>query len=419
MVRDFAESELAPARGRSGTRSTTSPSTSCGRWASSACSGSCSPRSGAGAAATSPRCASPSRRSAASTSRWASRCRPASGLGANPIYRFGTDDQQAALAARPRRRPGARRFGLTEPDAGSDAGRHTHPGPARRRRVGDRRSEGVHHQLRHTDHVGRSPSRPAPTTGISAFVVPAGTPGLIVEPPYRKLGWHASDTHGLTLDDCRVPADQPARRARRGLPQLPRRSSTTAASRSRRWPSAAPGRASTSRSTTPRSGTPSAARSAASRPSPSRSADLAVAVENARNLTYKAAWLKDQGRPIGPGRGDGQAVLHRGRRSTRPASPPRCSAAPGFIEETPVARFYRDAKILEIGEGTSEIQRLVIARWPRPPRRVRCDAAGSGLATDPVVRRVVLGRVEVLEHLLAGLVVHQTRCGCRPRPATW
>src|SRR5262249_62158552 len=89
-------------------------------------------------------------------------------------------------------------------------------------------------------------------------------------------------------------------------------------------------------------------------------ADLAVAVENARNLTYKAAWLKDQGRPIA------QAAAMAKLYSTEAAVDSVRTATQvlgglGFMEESPIARFYRDAKILEIGEGTSEIQRLVIA----------------------------------------------------------
>jgi short-chain 2-methylacyl-CoA dehydrogenase len=89
--------------------------------------------------------------------------------------------------------------------------------------------------------------------------------------------------------------------------------------------------------------------------------DLAVQVENAHNLTYKAAWLKDQGRPIG------QAAAMAKLYSTEAAMDAtrlgtQVFGGMGFMEETPMARFYRDAKILEIGEGTSEIQRLVIAR---------------------------------------------------------
>ena len=106
-------------------------------------------------------------------------------------------------------------FGLTEPDAGSDAaalrtravrlaGEH--------RRLAARRHEGVHHQLRHPDHQRDHRGRPdqAPRGGrgsISTFLVPVGTDGLTVEPPYRKLGWHASDTHPLVLAGCRVGPD--------------------------------------------------------------------------------------------------------------------------------------------------------------------------------------------------------------------
>jgi alkylation response protein AidB-like acyl-CoA dehydrogenase len=90
-------------------------------------------------------------------------------------------------------------------------------------------------------------------------------------------------------------------------------------------------------------------------------ADVAVQVENAHNLTYKAAWLKDQGRPIGHAAAmaklySTEAAMDAVRVGTQ------VLGGMGFMEETPMARFYRDAKILEIGEGTSEIQRLVIAR---------------------------------------------------------
>ncbi|MGH9074673.1 MAG: acyl-CoA dehydrogenase family protein, partial [Acidimicrobiales bacterium] len=90
-------------------------------------------------------------------------------------------------------------------------------------------------------------------------------------------------------------------------------------------------------------------------------ADLAVAVAGARALTYRAAWLKDQGRPFK--QAAAMAKLHATEAAvtaTREAT--QIFGGYGFIDETPVARFYRDAKILEIGEGTSEVQRLVISR---------------------------------------------------------
>src|SRR5688572_20913682 len=128
------------------------------------------------------------------------------GLGANPIHSFGTDDQKAEwlpdLVAG--RRLGA--FGPTEPDAGSDAA-------ATRSRA---RIDGDHWVLDGSKAFITNSGTPITSLvtvtactddGIGAFIVPAGTPGLTVEPAYRKLGWHASDTHGLTLEQCRVPRD--------------------------------------------------------------------------------------------------------------------------------------------------------------------------------------------------------------------
>jgi alkylation response protein AidB-like acyl-CoA dehydrogenase len=281
------------------------------------------------------------------------------GLGANPIFRFGDDDQRERwlpdLVAG--RRIGA--FGLTEPDGGSDAG-------ATRTRA---RLEGgewvIDGSKAFITNSGTSITSIVTVTarteaGISAFVVPAGTPGLIVEPPYHKLGWHASDTHGLTLDGCRVPEHhllgQPGQGFRNFLSILDDGRIAISA--------LAIGCA---RACLEQSVEYAKQRNAFGGPIGRYQAvafalaDLAVAVENAKNLTYKAAWLKDQGRPIG------QAAAMAKLYSTEAAvSATRVATqvfgGAGFIEETPVVRFYRDAKILEVGEGTSEIQRLVLAR---------------------------------------------------------
>jgi alkylation response protein AidB-like acyl-CoA dehydrogenase len=196
--------------------------------------------------------------------------------------------------------------------------------------------------------------------GISAIVVPAGTPGFVVEPAYDKLGWHASDTHGITLDDCRVPEANLLGEAGKGFRNF--------------LEILDDGRIAISALAL---GCARAALEIAVDYAKQRNAfggpigrfqgvafqlaDLAVKVENARNLTYKAAWLKDQGRPIVDAAAmaklySTEAAVDSVRTATQ------VLGGLGFMEESPIARFYRDAKILEIGEGTSEIQRLVIAR---------------------------------------------------------
>jgi short/branched chain acyl-CoA dehydrogenase len=182
----------------------------------------------------------------------------------------------------------------------------------------------------------------------------------VVEPPYRKLGWHASDTHGLSLDGCRVPGDHLLGQQGSGF-----RNFLTILDDGRVAISAlAIGAAQACLDhsldyarTRNAFGGPIGRYQAIS----FALADLAVAIENARLLTYKAAWLKEQGRPFG------QAAAMAKLYSTEAAVDAARTATQvfggyGFMEESPVARIYRDVKVLEIGEGTSEIQRLVIAR---------------------------------------------------------
>ncbi|MDQ6949573.1 MAG: acyl-CoA dehydrogenase family protein, partial [Actinomycetota bacterium] len=143
------------------------------------------------------------------------------GLGANPIFQFGTEEQRHGwlpdLCAG--RALGA--FGLTEPDAGSDAG------AIRTRAVTDPTTgEWVIDGSKAFITNSGTPITSVVTVtartdaGISAFIIPAGTPGLIVEPPYRKMGWHASDTHGLRLEACRVPEVNLLGQPGRGLAQF-------------------------------------------------------------------------------------------------------------------------------------------------------------------------------------------------------
>ena len=288
------------------------------------------------------------------------------GLGANPIFHFGTEDQKQrwlpdlvagrALAG----------FGLTEPDAGSDAG------STRTRAVLDEATDEwvvdgekafitnsgteLTSLVTITAVTGSVGGRPE----ISSIVVPAGTPGFEVQPPYRKMGWHASDTHGLTFTGCRVPADHLLGERGKGfagfLAILDEGRVAIAAlavgviecclEESRRY---------------------AGERTTFGRPIGSNQAiafkvaDLAVMAENARLLTYRAAGLRDAGRPFK--REAAMAKLYATEAAvtaTREAT--QIFGGYGFMDETLVSRQYRDSKILEIGEGTSEVQRLVIAR---------------------------------------------------------
>jgi short/branched chain acyl-CoA dehydrogenase len=281
------------------------------------------------------------------------------GLGANPIFRFGTDDQKHRwlpdLVAG--RALGA--FGLTEPDAGSDAGATR----TRARRDGDNWViDGTKSFITNSGTPITSVITVTARTddGISTFVVEAGTPGLTIEPPYRKLGWHASDTHGVILDGCSVPD-----RNLLGAPGSGLRNFLSILDDGRIAISAlALGCA---RACLEAAVAYAKERTAFGGPIGRNQgiafalADLEVAVENAANLTYKAAWLKDQGRPFTHAAAIAKLYSTEAAvTATRVAT--QVFGGSSFIEANPIARFYRDAKILEIGEGTSEIQRIVIAR---------------------------------------------------------
>jgi butyryl-CoA dehydrogenase len=282
------------------------------------------------------------------------------GLGAAPIDRFGSDDQRArwlpdlcagrALAA----------FGLTEPDAGSDAG-------ATRTRA---RRDGDEWVIDGTKAFITNSGTPITTLitvtartsadEISAIVVPAGTPGLEVGPPYRKMGWHASDTHPLSFERCRVPAAHLLGARGAGLQQF----LATLDDGRIAIAALAVGLA---QGCLEHSVRYAGERVAFGRPIGAnqgiafRCADLAVMVESARLLTYKAAWLRDTARPFRQAAAMAklyatEAAVDAARHATQ------VFGGSGFLDETPVSRFYRDAKVLEIGEGTSEIQRLVVSR---------------------------------------------------------
>ncbi|MGH9178765.1 MAG: acyl-CoA dehydrogenase family protein [Acidimicrobiales bacterium] len=282
------------------------------------------------------------------------------GLGANPIFRFGTEEHRRQwlpdLCAG--RALGA--FGLTEPNAGSDAG-------ATRTRADLDGDEWVLNGEKSFITNSGTPittlvnvtARTGPDE-ISTVVVPAGTPGMEVQPAYRKMGWHASDTHGLVFTDCRVPAANLLGTRGRGMAQVLAvldEGRVALAAMAVGVIEACLEQATAYAKDREAFGRPIGANQGIA----FKCADLAVAADAARLLTYRAAWRRDAG--LSFGREAAMAKLYATEAAvtaTRQAT--QVFGGYGFMDETPVSRYYRDAKVLEIGEGTSEIQRLVIAR---------------------------------------------------------
>ncbi|HEY0167062.1 MAG TPA: acyl-CoA dehydrogenase family protein [Jatrophihabitans sp.] len=289
------------------------------------------------------------------------------GLGINPILSFGSDEQKQCWLPDLVAGRALAGFGLTEPEAGSDAGAtRTKAELVDGQWVVNGSKAFITNSGSSITSVVTVTARTGTVDGkpeISAILIPSGTPGFEVQPPYDKLGWRISDTHGLVFDDCRVPEANLVGQRGTGFKQF-----LAILDDGRIAISAlAVGLAQACLDESLRYakerhtfGKPIGARQAIA----FAISDLAVAVEAARTLTYKAAWLKDAGRSA-------KEVKHAAAIAKLFSSEAAVSATRvatqvfggyGFMEEYPVARFYRDAKILEIGEGTSEVQRMVIAR---------------------------------------------------------
>jgi butyryl-CoA dehydrogenase len=290
------------------------------------------------------------------------------GLGINPILTYGTEEQKQrwlpdlvtgrALAG----------FGLTEPGSGSDAG------DTATKAVLDGDEWVIDGAKQFITNSGtpitscvtvtaRTGTLPDGRAEISTFIVPSGTPGFTVEPAYDKLGWHASDTHPLTFTGCRVPQDHLLGERGRGFAQflatlddgrIAIAALAVGCIRAMLEQSVAYANERTA------FGVPIGRKQGVA----FQIADLKVMAEAARLLTYQAAALRDAGRPHAEiKQAASVAKLYATEAAvtaTRIAT--QVHGGYGFMEEYPVARFYRDAKILEIGEGTSEVQRLLIAR---------------------------------------------------------
>ncbi|KHL16379.1 UNVERIFIED_CONTAM: acyl-CoA dehydrogenase [Mumia flava] len=290
------------------------------------------------------------------------------GLGINPILTFGTDEQKQAWLPDLVAGRALAGFGLTEPGAGSDAG------ATKTRAVLDGDEWVVDGAKQFITNSGsaitslvtvtaRTGTRDDGSAEISTIVVPSGTPGFTVEPAYDKLGWHISDTHPLTFDSVRVPAANLLGTRGRGYAQflatlVDGRIAIAALALGCIEACLEMARGYATERTT--FGAPIGRKQGVA----FQVADLAVAARAARALVYEAAAMKDAG-VTGPELTQAAAVAklytsEQAVTATRIAT--QVFGGYGFMEEYPVARFYRDAKILEIGEGTSEVQRMLIAR---------------------------------------------------------
>jgi short/branched chain acyl-CoA dehydrogenase len=290
-------------------------------------------------------------------------------LGAAPLHDFGSPEQKRKwlpdlLAGRK-----LWAFGLTEPQAGSDAG-------ATRTRAEQRDGEWVINGAKQfitncgtdisagvtiTAVTGKSDER----LEISAFLVPAGTPGYVVQPSYRKLGWHSSDTHPLSFDGCTVPHENMLGERGGGYRQFLH---TLTGGR------IAIGALSVglAQACLDASLAYAKERTAFGQPLSKHQAiqfklaDMAMETELARTMVYRAATAyhhgsrhaTDEVRMLAA-----FAKLYASEAAKRAADQAvQIHGGYGFMEDYPVARYWRDVKINEIGEGTSEVQRMLIGR---------------------------------------------------------
>jgi short-chain 2-methylacyl-CoA dehydrogenase len=195
---------------------------------------------------------------------------------------------------------------------------------------------------------------------ISNLIVANGTPGYEISAPMEKLGWRASDTRELSFRDCAVPEANLLGGRGKGFTQFLEILDGGRISVAAMGVGLAQGAydlAFAYAKEREQFGRPISKFQAIQ----FQLADMAVEIEAGRALTYKAAWLKDQGRPFA--KEAAMAKLYTGELSHRAANAAlQIHGGYGFMEESAISRLYRDQKILEIGEGTNEVQRMVIAR---------------------------------------------------------
>ncbi|HWE32204.1 MAG TPA: acyl-CoA dehydrogenase family protein [Solirubrobacteraceae bacterium] len=282
-------------------------------------------------------------------------------LGTQPIYLFGSEEQKRQWL--PQLCSGERlaAFGLTEPEAGSDAGN------TQTRAVRDNGKWVINGAKQFITNAGTDITALVSITAvtgedheISNLIVPNGTPGYEQGAPYRKMGWNASDTRPLSFTDCRVPEENLLGERGTGLRQFLNVLDIGRIGVAAMGVGLAQGALDQALAYAKERrafGQPIGSFQAIQ----SKLAVMSAEIDATRLLVYKAAWLKDNERNFRLTAA--QAKLKSGRLAVRAAEEAvQIHGGYGYIEEYPVCRFYRDAKILTIGEGTDEVQEIVIAR---------------------------------------------------------
>jgi len=281
-------------------------------------------------------------------------------LGTMPIYLFGDDAQKSEWLPQLASGEKLAAFGLTEPNAGSDAG-------ATRTRAELRDGEWIVNGSKiFITNAGTDISGCVTITAltgeneISNIIVANGSPGYEISPPMRKLGWHASDTRELAFKDCAVPEANllgPRGEGFRQFMEILDGGRISVAAMGVGLAQGAYDLAFAYAKEREQFGRPIAKFQAVQ----FALADMATEIEAGRQLVYRAAWLKDRGKDFGLAAA--QAKLYTGILSNRAANASlQIHGGYGFMEEYAISRLFRDQKILEIGEGTNEVQRMVIAK---------------------------------------------------------
>ena len=286
------------------------------------------------------------------------------GLGAMPIYRFGTEDQKQRWVPPLASGEQLAGFGLTEPGGGSDAGATK---TSARLENGEWIINGSKSFITNSGTPITSFVTVTAVTAqengrkeISAIVVPNGTPGFEVGKPYRKMGWWHSDTHELAFNDCRVPEENLLGDRGRGFANFLKILDDGRIAIAALAVGLAQGCVDECvKYATERTAFGKAIGSFQALQF--KIADMAMKTDLARQAYYRAAWLAEQGRPYK--KEAAMAKLFASETAVDVAREAvQVHGGYGYIEEFPVCRHFRDSKILEIGEGTSEVMRILIAR---------------------------------------------------------